>query len=105
MLPGLVAYPGSPGSKRRASRVERGDAMKRFTPLKSSAYGQQGKFAYQQGFFCEGVNRRDVTCGGGAAVFSAMLAALLGGSKLVTAEGITGPVPEVDRVAVQVVID
>jgi 7,8-dihydropterin-6-yl-methyl-4-(beta-D-ribofuranosyl)aminobenzene 5'-phosphate synthase len=38
-------------------------------------------------------------------MLGAMLAALLGGSKPVSAAGITGPVPEVDRLAVRVVID
>jgi 7,8-dihydropterin-6-yl-methyl-4-(beta-D-ribofuranosyl)aminobenzene 5'-phosphate synthase len=34
-----------------------------------------------------------------------MLAALLGGSKPVSAAALAGPVPEVDRLAVRVVID
>jgi 7,8-dihydropterin-6-yl-methyl-4-(beta-D-ribofuranosyl)aminobenzene 5'-phosphate synthase len=51
------------------------------------------------------VDRRDVLCGGGAAVFSAMVAALLGGSKPAQAAAITSPVPEVDGLAVRVVID
>jgi 7,8-dihydropterin-6-yl-methyl-4-(beta-D-ribofuranosyl)aminobenzene 5'-phosphate synthase len=51
------------------------------------------------------VDRRDVLCAGGAAVLSAMVATLLGGSKPVRAEGITGPVPEVDQVSVRVVVD
>jgi 7,8-dihydropterin-6-yl-methyl-4-(beta-D-ribofuranosyl)aminobenzene 5'-phosphate synthase len=49
--------------------------------------------------------RRDALCAGGAAVLGTILAALLGGSKPVRAAGITGPVPEVDRLAVRVVID
>jgi 7,8-dihydropterin-6-yl-methyl-4-(beta-D-ribofuranosyl)aminobenzene 5'-phosphate synthase len=51
------------------------------------------------------IGRRDALCAGGAAVLGAMLAALLGGSKPVRAAGISGPVPEVDRLAVRVVID
>jgi 7,8-dihydropterin-6-yl-methyl-4-(beta-D-ribofuranosyl)aminobenzene 5'-phosphate synthase len=51
------------------------------------------------------IHRRDVVCGGGAAVFSAILASLLGGAKPARAEAISGSVPEVDRVAVRVVID
>jgi 7,8-dihydropterin-6-yl-methyl-4-(beta-D-ribofuranosyl)aminobenzene 5'-phosphate synthase len=51
------------------------------------------------------LHRRDLLCAGGAAALSAMVATLLGGSKPVRAQGITGPVPEVDRLAVRVVID
>jgi len=51
------------------------------------------------------VTRRHVLCGGGAAVFGAMIASLLGGSKPVRAQAIAGAVPEVDGLAVRVVID
>jgi 7,8-dihydropterin-6-yl-methyl-4-(beta-D-ribofuranosyl)aminobenzene 5'-phosphate synthase len=51
------------------------------------------------------MDRRDALCAGGAAVLGTILAALLGGSKPVRAAGITGPVPEIDRLAVRVVID
>jgi len=51
------------------------------------------------------INRRHVVCGGGAATFSAMIAALLGGAKPVRAEPISGAVPDVDGLAVRVVID
>ena len=51
------------------------------------------------------MDRRDALCAGGAAALGAMLAALLGGSKPVRAAGIAGPAPEVDRLAVRVVID
>lgn len=51
------------------------------------------------------VNRRDVLCGGGAGVLASMIAALLGDSKPVRAATISGSVPEVDRLAVRVVID
>jgi 7,8-dihydropterin-6-yl-methyl-4-(beta-D-ribofuranosyl)aminobenzene 5'-phosphate synthase len=54
---------------------------------------------------CNGLHRRDVVCGGGAAMFSAIVATLLGGTKPVRAETIAGSVPEVDRVAVRVVVD
>jgi 7,8-dihydropterin-6-yl-methyl-4-(beta-D-ribofuranosyl)aminobenzene 5'-phosphate synthase len=56
-------------------------------------------------FVCEDIDRREVVCGGGAVVFSALLAGLLGGSKPVRAEGIAGSVPELDRVSVHVVTD
>jgi 7,8-dihydropterin-6-yl-methyl-4-(beta-D-ribofuranosyl)aminobenzene 5'-phosphate synthase len=51
------------------------------------------------------MDRRDALCAGGAAALGAMLAALLGGSKPVRATGIAGRAPEVDRLAVRVVID
>ena len=51
------------------------------------------------------VRRRDVVCGGGASVFSAIVASLLGGAKPARAQPISGSVPEVDRVAVRLVID
>jgi 7,8-dihydropterin-6-yl-methyl-4-(beta-D-ribofuranosyl)aminobenzene 5'-phosphate synthase len=51
------------------------------------------------------VNRRHVVCGGGMAVFGAMIASLLGGAKPVRAEAISGTVPEVDGLAVRVVTD
>lgn len=51
------------------------------------------------------LHRRHVLCGGGAAVFGAMLSTLLSGSKPARAEPISGTVPEVDQVAVRVVID
>jgi 7,8-dihydropterin-6-yl-methyl-4-(beta-D-ribofuranosyl)aminobenzene 5'-phosphate synthase len=51
------------------------------------------------------VNRRHVLCGGGAAVLGAIIASLLGGTKPVRAEAISGSVPEVDDLAVRVVTD
>ena len=51
------------------------------------------------------VDRRDVVCGGGLAAFGAMLSALLGGARPVRAAGVTGAVPEIDSLAVRVVID
>jgi 7,8-dihydropterin-6-yl-methyl-4-(beta-D-ribofuranosyl)aminobenzene 5'-phosphate synthase len=51
------------------------------------------------------VHRRDVVCGGGATVLNAMLAVLLGGTKPARAAPIFGPVPEVDRVTVSVIVD
>lgn len=51
------------------------------------------------------VHRRDVLCGGGAAVFGAMVAALLGGAKPLRAQPLSGSVPEVDSLAVRIVID
>ena len=48
---------------------------------------------------------RHILCGGGALVFSAMMASLLGASKPVRAETLTGSVPEVDRLSIRVVVD
>ena len=53
----------------------------------------------------EDPHRRHVLCGGSAFVFATMIASLLGGSKPVRAQTITGSVPEVDRVYVRVVVD
>lgn len=54
---------------------------------------------------CNAIHRRDVVCGGGAVLFSAIVATLMGGAKPVRAETIAGKVPEIDRVAVCVVVD
>jgi 7,8-dihydropterin-6-yl-methyl-4-(beta-D-ribofuranosyl)aminobenzene 5'-phosphate synthase len=54
---------------------------------------------------CDSLDRRDVLCGGGAAVFSTIVATLIGDAKPVRAEAISGSVPEIDRVAVRVVVD
>jgi 7,8-dihydropterin-6-yl-methyl-4-(beta-D-ribofuranosyl)aminobenzene 5'-phosphate synthase len=51
------------------------------------------------------VNRRHVLCGGGAAVFGAMITSLLSGTRPVRAEAISGTVPEVDGLAARVVTD
>jgi 7,8-dihydropterin-6-yl-methyl-4-(beta-D-ribofuranosyl)aminobenzene 5'-phosphate synthase len=51
------------------------------------------------------LHRRDILCGGGASVFTALIASLAGSSKPVRAETISGRVPEVDRLAVRVVVD
>ena len=51
------------------------------------------------------LNRRTILCGGGAVAFEALLASMLGGTTPVRAEGLSGPVPTVDRVAVRVLID
>jgi len=51
------------------------------------------------------VRRRDVVCGGGAAVFSAIVVSLLGGAKPARAQPISGSVPEVDGLAARVVTD
>ena len=53
---------------------------------------------------CNAMHRRDVVCGG-AAMFGAVVTALMGGSKPVKAEAISGSVPELDGVAVRVVVD
>jgi 7,8-dihydropterin-6-yl-methyl-4-(beta-D-ribofuranosyl)aminobenzene 5'-phosphate synthase len=51
------------------------------------------------------VHRRDVLCGSGAAAFATILSALLRGATPLRAEPIAGSVPELDRVAVRVVVD
>jgi len=53
----------------------------------------------------EDFHRRHLLCGGGALIFGAMLASLLGGSKPVRAQAIAGTVPEVDALLVRVVVD
>ena len=50
-------------------------------------------------------HRRHLLCGGGALMFGAILASLLGGSKPARAQAIPGTVPEVDAVSVRVVVD
>jgi 7,8-dihydropterin-6-yl-methyl-4-(beta-D-ribofuranosyl)aminobenzene 5'-phosphate synthase len=54
---------------------------------------------------CNAMRRRDVVCGGGAAMFTAIVATLMGSAKPVRAETIPGSVPEIDRVAVRVIVD
>jgi 7,8-dihydropterin-6-yl-methyl-4-(beta-D-ribofuranosyl)aminobenzene 5'-phosphate synthase len=55
---------------------------------------------------CEnGVGRRDILCSGGSAVFSSLIAALLGDAKPAQAQAISGSVPEVDRANIRVVTD
>ena len=54
---------------------------------------------------CNAMHRRDVMCGGGAAMFGVIVATLMGSSKPVKAEAISGSVPELDSVAVRVVVD
>jgi 7,8-dihydropterin-6-yl-methyl-4-(beta-D-ribofuranosyl)aminobenzene 5'-phosphate synthase len=51
------------------------------------------------------LHRRNVLCGGGALVFTAMMASLLRGPKPLRAQTIAGGVPEVDRVSVRAVVD
>ena len=51
------------------------------------------------------ISRRNMICGGGSAVFSALVALLLDGSSPVRAAPLTGTVPEVDALAVRVIID
>jgi 7,8-dihydropterin-6-yl-methyl-4-(beta-D-ribofuranosyl)aminobenzene 5'-phosphate synthase len=52
-----------------------------------------------------GVSRRDVLCAGGAAAFSSLVAALTGAAKAARAQALDGAVPQVERLAVRVVID
>jgi 7,8-dihydropterin-6-yl-methyl-4-(beta-D-ribofuranosyl)aminobenzene 5'-phosphate synthase len=51
------------------------------------------------------VTRRGALCGGGAGVLAAMIATMLGDTRPVRAATISGAVPEVDSLAVRVVID
>src|SRR5262252_5210616 len=51
------------------------------------------------------VSRRAILCGGGASVLAGMIAALLGDTKPARAEAISGSVPEIDALAVRVVVD
>jgi 7,8-dihydropterin-6-yl-methyl-4-(beta-D-ribofuranosyl)aminobenzene 5'-phosphate synthase len=51
------------------------------------------------------ISRRDVLCGGGASVLVAMIAVLLSDTKPVRAGTISGSVPEIDALAVRVVVD
>jgi len=51
------------------------------------------------------LTRRGALCAGGASVASAMIATMLGGTKVARAATISGPVPEVDSLAVRVVVD
>jgi 7,8-dihydropterin-6-yl-methyl-4-(beta-D-ribofuranosyl)aminobenzene 5'-phosphate synthase len=51
------------------------------------------------------LSRRNVLCAGGGALFSYLVAGLLGGAKPARAQALTAPVPEVDRLAVRVVTD
>lgn len=57
------------------------------------------------GMHDENMDRRDVLCGGGAALFGTMLASLLGDAKTSARAGLAGPVPVVDGLTVRVVID
>jgi 7,8-dihydropterin-6-yl-methyl-4-(beta-D-ribofuranosyl)aminobenzene 5'-phosphate synthase len=51
------------------------------------------------------VSRRDVLCGGGAVVFGVLIESLLHGARPARAAALTGSVPEVDRLAVRIVVD
>ena len=51
------------------------------------------------------ISRRDVLCGGGASALTLMIAALLGDAQPARAETISGSVPEIDALAVRVVVD
>ncbi|MDH2350525.1 MBL fold metallo-hydrolase [Bradyrhizobium sp. SSUT112] len=70
----------------------------------SIALSQTGPQAPRRQFFCDEVGRREFLCGGGAGLLSLILATL-GGSKSVSAGAVTGSLPELDRVAVRIVID
>ena len=51
------------------------------------------------------ISRRDVLCGGGAGALTVMIAALLGDTQPARAATISGSVPEIDALAVRVVVD
>jgi 7,8-dihydropterin-6-yl-methyl-4-(beta-D-ribofuranosyl)aminobenzene 5'-phosphate synthase len=51
------------------------------------------------------ISRRNVPCGGGASALIVMIAALLGDTQPARAETISGSVPEIDALAVRVVVD
>ena len=51
------------------------------------------------------ISRRDVLCGGGASAFTLLIAALLGDTQPARAATISGSVPEIDALAVRVVVD
>ena len=51
------------------------------------------------------VSRRDALCGGGAGAMAALLATLMGDAKPARAAAVAGPVPEIDSLAVRVLID
>ena len=69
------------------------------------AYHDEGFGHEEHDHAGDGLQRRDVLCGGGAAVLAGLISSLIGESKAALAEAVAGPVPEVDRVAVRVVID
>ena len=52
-----------------------------------------------------GFSRRDVLCMAGASLLARLVSGLLGGVTAARAETLSGSVPEVDRLAVRVVID
>jgi 7,8-dihydropterin-6-yl-methyl-4-(beta-D-ribofuranosyl)aminobenzene 5'-phosphate synthase len=62
---------------------------------------------YQDSHVCHdsGLSRRDALCAGGTAMFIYLVMGLLGAAKPARAQALSGPVPEVDRVAVRVVTD
>lgn len=51
------------------------------------------------------VRRRDILCAGGAGALASIVHALLGTAEVARAEGVTGPVPQVDSLTVSVVTD
>src|SRR5215472_17350312 len=69
--------------------------------------GELGREGFDMSLSCQcnTMHRRDVVCGGGAALFCTIIATLMGSSKPVKAEAISGSVPELDGVAVRVVVD
>lgn len=76
------------------------DDASQSTPLE---FGARGRPAPSR-FFCDDPDRRDVHCGGAAAL-GTILAALLGSGRPAQAAPISGGVPELDRVAVRIVVE
>ncbi len=71
----------------------------------SIARSQAGLQLARPQFFCDEVGRREFICGGAAGVLSVILATLLAGAKPAKAQSVTGSLPELDRVAVRIVVD
>src|SRR3954462_10689580 len=72
------------------------------TSLIASAQSQVVPMSWSEDFL---ISRRNALGGGGASVLATMIAALVGDGKPVRAATTAGPVPEVDSLAVRVVID
>jgi len=51
------------------------------------------------------IGRRDILCSGGSAIFSSLIAALLGDATPARAQTISDNVPKVDRATIRVVTD
>lgn len=74
-------------------------------PYSASSTQAPARRSLRSRITCDDPARRDVLCGGGASVLGLVLASLLGSARPATAEAVTGPVPELDAVAVRIVTD